>query len=132
MGQSLEGIAADNIWLEETGVNWCPDGNIADFDTDENGYTEFALAPCGGGCSENLTLRGFLTPGTPFNETNLALFRFNSPDISGDLVVNLIDLALFAPAFLGSDYCFDYNWDGVVNLVDLALFAPHFTHACAN
>ncbi len=132
-GQALEGIAADNIWLEESGINFCPGGNIADSDTDATGYTEFALAPCGGGCSDNLTLGGYLAPGTPFNENSLPFLRVNSPDTNGDLVVDLIDLSAFAEAyFVPATYCFDFFWDGEMGLQDLALFAQHYRHLCAN
>ncbi len=132
-GQALEGIAAENIWLEESGINFCPDGNIADSDTDATGYTEFAMPPCGGGCSDNLTLGGYLAPGTPFNENPLPHIMFNSPDTNGDLVVNLIDLSVFAEAyFLPATYCFDFYWDDVMDLRDLSIFAEHYTHACGN
>jgi len=130
-GVGLEGISASDIWLEETGISFCsPDGNIADFNTIAGGYTEFALPACGGGCSENLTLGGYLA-GTPFNQNPLPYIRFNSPDTNGDLVVDLIDLSAFAVAyFIPATYCFDYNWDGVMNLLDLAVFSQHYTHAC--
>ena len=135
-GQPLDGIAAENIWLDDPGLNFCAGGNIADFDTGDNGvagYTEFALAPCGGGCSDNLTLGGYLAPGTPFNENSLPFLRVNSPDTNGDLVVDLIDLSAFAAAYFApATYCFDFFWDGEMGLQDLALFAQHYTHLCAN
>jgi hypothetical protein len=53
-----------------------------------------------------------------------------SPDINSDAIVDLIDLSIFAAAFLGAyNYCADYNCDGVIDLIDLSLFAPHWTHA---
>ena len=130
-GQPLEGVAAGNIWLEETGISWCINGNIADSDTDENGFTEFAMPPCGGGCSENLMLGGYLGPGAPFYQNPLQEFRFNSPDANADLVVDLIDLSAFAAAYFApATYCFDFFWDGEMTLQDLALFAQHYTHDC--
>ena len=132
-GQGLGGITASSIWLEETGINWCDAGNIADFDTDATGYTEFAMPPCGGGCSDNMTLSGYLMIGspTPFNENPLPHIMFNSPDTNGDLVVDLIDLSEFAAAYFApATYCFDYYWDGQMTLQDLALFSQHYTHSC--
>jgi len=131
VGQPLEGIAADTIWIDADGVNWCTAGNISDYDTDVGGLTEFILPPCGGGCSTDY-LNGYLLIGspTPFNENPLSI-KFNSPDTNGDLVVDLIDLAAFAEAyFLPATYCFDYYWDGAMTLQDLALFSQHYTHAC--
>jgi hypothetical protein len=55
---------------------------------------------------------------------------FNSSDISGDRVVNLTDLGLFAGDFGGTAYRSDFRWDGVVNLSDLGLFADTFGTAC--
>jgi hypothetical protein len=52
-----------------------------------------------------------------------------SPDLNSDGIVDLIDLSIFATAFLGAyNYCADYNCDGVIDLIDLSLFAPHWQH----
>jgi hypothetical protein len=104
--------------------------NIADFDTDSNGYTEFALAPCGGGCSEYFTLGGFLIS-EPFLQNPLPYIKVNSPDFNCDLVVDLIDLSTFAEAYFSpapAPYCVDLNWDVVMNLPDLARFSAHYSH----
>ena len=58
-----------------------------------------------------------------------------SPDINGDLVVDLIDLAAFAVSYTAPPKpyvaCLDYNCDGtLIDLIDFALFALHYTHAC--
>ena len=62
--------------------------------------------------------------------TTLGL-NFNSPDMDGNGVVNLVDVALFAGCYF-SGYCFaaDLNGDGVVNLPDLAIFAEHIGATC--
>jgi hypothetical protein len=56
-----------------------------------------------------------------------------SPDINSDAVVDLIDLAVFAPTFTSPPnpyaQCNDINNDGLIDLVDLALFATHWGHA---
>jgi hypothetical protein len=128
-------IPAASIWMEAPGITWClPEGNIVDFETGymmaPDGYTEFALAPCGGGCSEEFTLNGFLD-GTSFNENPITYIKFNSPDLSGDGLINLADLAQFAAIYWEpATYCTDFYWDGEMNLLDLALFAEHYTHPC--
>ena len=133
LGQGVPGVDRFTIWIDDPALCWCdPEGNVADFDTleDPAGYTEFSLAPCGGGCSSPAALGGYLA-GEPFLQNNLPHFNFNSADMNCDLVVDLIDLAQFTPAYFGAyTYCVDYHWDGVINLVDLALFSQHYGHAC--
>ncbi len=56
---------------------------------------------------------------------------FNSPDINGDLQVNLMDIPLFAlDFFAGYDYRSDFNWDGVINLLDIEIMAQAVGSAC--
>jgi hypothetical protein len=56
---------------------------------------------------------------------------YNSPDLNGDLVVNLTDLALFAGDFFGP-YVLrsDLYRDSQINLQDLAVFAQGFSASC--
>jgi hypothetical protein len=61
--------------------------------------------------------------------------NLRSPDINGDLLVDLIDLSIFAAEFPPNPYgpCSDLNDDGAVDLIDLSNFAFHFGppgHAC--
>ena len=55
-----------------------------------------------------------------------------SPDINCDLIVDIIDLALFAPVYLAGPYtpCMDYDCDGVIGLIDFAIFGVHYLHRC--
>jgi hypothetical protein len=57
---------------------------------------------------------------------------FVSPDMNGDLVVDLIDLAIFAASSPPNAYAkqADMNGDGSVTVVDLALLAMHWGHNC--
>jgi hypothetical protein len=56
---------------------------------------------------------------------------FNSPDINGDLKVDLVDIQLFAGDFFGNyDYRSDFNWDGLLNLTDIPPLAQHYGHSC--
>lgn len=52
---------------------------------------------------------------------------FNSPDLNGDLRVDLSDLAVFCRGFFGSyQYRCDFNWDDHVGLSDLAIMAQGY------
>ena len=56
---------------------------------------------------------------------------FNSPDINGDLQVDLSDIPLFAADFFnGYDYRSDFNWDGVINLSDVTIMVQALGLAC--
>jgi len=48
----------------------------------------------------------------------------NSPDLNGDLAVNLSDIPIFASDFFGSyNYRSDLHYDGIINLSDLSRMA---------
>jgi hypothetical protein len=54
-----------------------------------------------------------------------------SPDLNGDLVINLADAQVFSAIFLGTyDVRADFNHDGVVNLADASVFQAHNSHSC--
>jgi hypothetical protein len=80
----------------------------------------------------------FVGPTGMIGVTGLALvsdsgldIQFNSADINGDLVVNLVDLGTFSADFNGPyHYRSDFFWDGILNLVDLGQFAPAFGAIC--
>jgi hypothetical protein len=56
---------------------------------------------------------------------------FNSPDINGDLKVDLGDIPIFASDYFGSyEYRSDFNWDGVINLSDIPIMAQAVGSAC--
>jgi len=53
----------------------------------------------------------------------------NSPDLSGDGVVNLSDVVILSSTLYGPyNRCIDFNGDGVINLVDVSFFAAHMGH----
>ena len=130
MGNPYPGIQFMDIWLEGQGLNFCQDGNTADFNTDPNGYTEFANPLRGGGCSEYPSLVGYVM-GMPFLQPPQPYIKVNSPDMNGDLIINLADVAMFSSAFFsGYSYCADYFWDGILNLSDVAILSQHVGHSC--
>ena len=60
--------------------------------------------------------------------------RCNSPDIDGDLQVDLIDVATFTGMFVSGDYDYaiDFAYDGRIDLADLGAFALGIGHSCAS
>ena len=58
-------------------------------------------------------------------------YWINSPDINGDMLVNLIDVATFARDYAqGYHFRSDFIYDGRVNLADVGEFATHLGEAC--
>lgn len=53
-----------------------------------------------------------------------------SPDITGDCLVNALDLSRFGLIYGTADPCGDYNCDGTVNALDLSVFGIHYGHVC--
>ncbi len=91
--------------------------------TDADGMTAVALPLRGGGHGTAADFE--LSAPDVTCELNLDRgLMFNSPDLNGDLLVNLSDVVLFARDFSGPyNYRSDLYWDGEVNLDDLVYFA---------
>ena len=128
-GVPISNYPAEDCWLvsEDGGMVSCVGGVIASFSTDFSGMTQWVNPLFAGGYS--LAPVRILIPGEPLPIT-LDL-NFNSPDMNGDLVVNLADVALFASCYF-TGYCYpaDYDNNGVLNLADLSFFAEHIGAAC--
>jgi len=121
-----------DMWLEvgdDIGtLSHCLSGTIAETDTRSNGETNWFNPLRAGGWSEGPTV--VMISGTPLLSGDLDL-RHISPDINGDLVVNLTDVSLFAGDFYGG-YSFrsDFYYDGVINLSDVGKLAQAIGAAC--
>jgi len=128
-GDPIVGVPAEDIWLESTQGHlvYPPDGTIADRPSDENGITVFQEPLLAGGHSSADERVVVFVVGDPVPyELDLA---FNSPDIDGDLAIDLTDVALFAGDYFGGyDARSDLQRDGALDLADLALLAAHYTH----
>jgi hypothetical protein len=132
-GSPMVGVPATSIWLRTTagGLVVCPGGSIADGPTDGSGRTTFSQAIAGG---------GYTNPGGGERTEVVAMgaplaqkldIQFNSADISGNLVVNIADVALFAGDWMGPyAYRSDFYWDGLINLSDLVQLAHSYGAAC--
>jgi hypothetical protein len=121
----------EDLWLEsmDSGLVFCNGGTTADHNTDPNGQTEWVNPLFAGGHSPGPVL--VLINGAAL-DTNPGLpLKFNSPDITGDLVVNLYDLQVFSEDYF-SDYQFrcDFFGDGALNLVDVVVFAQNYLAQC--
>ena len=117
-----------DIWVSAQGeLNICRDGSVADANTDEDGRTTISGAIFGGNQSQ-----GGVTvwvSGIPSDTGPLAL-DFVSPDINGDLFVNLNDFSLFGADYNSTAFRSDLNDDGAVNLKDFSLFGQHYNEVC--
>lgn len=108
----------------------------ADAPTDANGMTTIGGAIRGGGSGTGLWVIVAGWPATgewfPCADPICLPITVVSPDINGDLLVDLIDFSLFAAGWppLPYDPALDLDGDGVVDLVDFATFAEHFLHGC--
>ena len=130
-GMPIPNFPLEDMWLETTdgGPATCYWGVRASQNTDRNGVTYWVDPALAGGYSEGPVL--VMVNGTALTSNSGLPLRFNSPDINGDLVVNLADVILLAGDFF-SDYNFqsDLSGDGVLNLSDISLFAQHFGAHC--
>lgn len=117
----------EDIWIESIApgeLTFCAGGNTADASTDVNGMTTFSGSFNGGGCTQNglhVMVNGSPLVGSPLS------IEVNSPDMNGDLRVDLCDYMAFRRAYLSGayDFCGDINHDGVVNVFDITPFAVH-------
>jgi hypothetical protein len=127
----MAGYPAEDVWLESHWESFtfaylgsCPDGT-----SDAEGLMVWREPLVAGG----VALHGLvaLVGGQALNLPLLETVRFVSPDISGDMEVNLADLNMFS-----SDYVATYHersdlvHDGAIDLADVSLLASHYGHGC--
>lgn len=133
-GQPLPGIGP--AWSPggcNGGIVWCGPDPTSDGPTDANGQTTVSGVLAGGGYDTEIS---WLVGGMPlpYCYQQYVPLVLVSPDIDGDLDVDLVDLSLFAFAYASPpkpyDQRFDFDGSGSVDLVDFALFANHYNHRC--
>lgn len=125
----IPNFPATDLWLEteDPQIVVCPGGTTADADTDSNGETTFSGPFQAGGCGSGVRVmvNGMAIPAAPLDLT------FVSPDLDGNLVVDLSDVVIFAMSYFGAyDPCCDLRHDGTINLSDLVVLAMHLGHSC--
>ncbi len=119
-GDPIVDYPPEDIWLEtsEDGLAGCAGGTSPDFVTDINGQTYWIDPLEAGGCSTGEELMVYVA-GAPLYASPLDLV-FRSPDLSGDLLVDLTDIVLFTQSLDdGEGSCADFNNDSHVNLSDV-------------
>jgi hypothetical protein len=135
----IVGYPAEDIWLDSSlgGIALCQTvGLIADGPTGADGITTISMPlHCGGFTDQNAgeVLR-VVVGGVP-EEFLAHRILINSPDMNGDLVVNLSDTILFTSKYTdsylgGYDYAVDFKYDGVINLSDLVVYAQSLNTTC--
>ena len=110
----------------------------ADSATNAQGMTTMSnTALVAGGCADGMMLvvQGVLLYEADCVTPKLEEIQVRSPDLDGSLIVDLVDLSLFAASYPPMPYetCSDFDVNGVVNLQDLSVFAAHYGppgHAC--
>lgn len=136
LGSPDVGIPASDFWLISEN-----DGDIvlcmgtasanADSATNAAGMTTLSNTPLvAGGCADGMAL---VALGKVLLEPDCVTVKIEpiyvrSPDLDGSLLVDLVDLSIFASHFPPQLYeaCCDFDINGVINLQDLAMFALHF------
>jgi hypothetical protein len=116
------------------GIVWCGGNPQSDSLTGENMQTTFSGAYAGGGYDTEIrfVVHQFYLP--PCWEQYVPLVLV-SPDINGDLAINLQDLAIFAAGYPSPskpyDPRLDFDGDGTIGLVDFYYFSLHWQHGCS-
>lgn len=140
-GAPIPNIPAADFWVVgwNDGLVLCGGSGSADADSTTNGdgLTTMSGAIAAGGSDEALigVVQGIIIPDNTdcFLNEYLAV-RVASPDINGDLIVDIIDFSLFGPVFPSPpnpyDERMDFNDDGLVDIIDFSLFGQHFLHVC--
>lgn len=136
-GLAIPGYPFQDIWWDDNGngdLAMCQGGSVADANTDASGNTTISGSAAGGGWTQaqcRVYLAGVAVLG-PALTNGLLPLEVNSPDINGDLKVDLVDLGAFAQDFNNPPYDFrsDFTCDGVENLADVGRFAIHNSEQC--
>ena len=120
-----------DIWAESVdgGMVFCMGGTVASANTNADGVSIIEGPFLAGGYSEaGFTV--YLT-GTPLVAPILPV-KVNSPDITGDLVVNIADVGVFAEDFIGGAYSFrsDFYGDETLNIADVAALSIALNESC--
>ena len=121
-GVAIPGYPFQDIWWDDAGngdIALCQGGTVAAANTNGTGDTTITGAGAGGGWTQS-GLRVYLA-GVPITGTPSLLIDVNSPDLNGDITVNLADVGDFSIDFNNVVYDFrsDFTCDGFENLADV-------------
>jgi hypothetical protein len=130
-GDFISGYPFQDIWLDDAGSNdiaLCQGGSTADANTNSVGETTIGGLIAGGGWTTS-GMQVYLA-GVALTGPNLAI-NVVSPDITGNLIVDLADVGPFAADVqAGSGFRSDFNFDTFVNLGDVGTFVRHLGDRC--
>jgi hypothetical protein len=140
-GIGIPNIPAADFWLigcNSPGLVLCGGSGAIDADSATNGNGETTISgPLAAGGCDSVGVYAVVQGAVLVDEDclpNCMLVWTASPDINGDLVVDLIDLAEFSKSYTSPPHqylhCKDYNCDGVIDLIDFSLFSRHYLHQC--
>lgn len=139
-GTPVPGVPAADFWINPPvdfrlaplcgGWQSCP----ADHATDDNGETTISGSVAAGGLVGSdlfVCVQGIVLLGSASCLQPLPLVIV-SPDIDGNLTVDVLDFARFGMMYPPNAYDprADMNGDAVIGVSDLALFTAHMGHAC--
>ena len=141
LGAPIPNVPGADFWLIGCNDQLClcgGSGSInADSASNSAGRTTISGDLAGGGCDDGVQV---VVQGTviadPLDWTlPLCLpIIVRSPDYNCDLVVDIIDFAVFGADFPSPpkpyNPCSDFNCDGVIDIIDFAVFGQHFGHVC--
>ncbi len=130
----------EDMWLMSGGMTVCQGGSTADFATNDSGITVWANPLNAGaysgeydyvaGTIDSAFLTKVVISGDPLTSSTGMLILFNSSDISGDFVVDLIDVGFFAQDMAVYNFRSDLVFDGVIDLPDLGRLAQGIGTTC--
>ena len=130
-GEPVVGFPAQDVWLKSKthgAVVLCQGGLVGDNNSGTDGVITISGRIAGGGWEANAmqaVVAGWVLVGPGMD------IHVNSPDITGDLRVDLADAALFSADLAAqSGFRSDFYANGVVNLADVGIFSAHLGHTC--
>ena len=75
-------------------------------------------------------ISGIAVGQTPGGFDSVLDLQVNSPDINGDITVDLQDIAIFAGDLTGYSFRSDFNLDDTLDLSDISLFTGWLGSTC--
>lgn len=131
-GDVIANFPREDMWLDSSdqGLAVCPGGSVADHQTDLQGHTTWTLPLRAGGHSAagcRVLVNGYVV-----TSSGPLPLRFNSPDLNGDRVAGLADVARFAADYFSGTNPFEADLfaDGVVNIADIGVLAAGMGRGC--
>ena len=136
-GLAIPNYPLADIWLDDPGTGLivlCQGGSTADADTDGNGMATLSGAISGGGGSTTgmaVYVSGVAVTLNADGTGGISLpINVNSPDLTGDLAVDISDIGVFSGDLVTYDFRSDYTHDGLVDISDIGLFSTWMNETC--